>query len=478
MTLTSFGENLYYPFRIFTALSLNFLAGILAASFLTINFQVSWPIFLITFFCLIFTTFINFILKNKFMVLASFGALFLILGLSYYSFFEYKTHVDLPYNQNMEVTGMIIKNPEIDYKQQKLVVKWNKRDSHLPKDAFILVTAPHFPAYHYGEIIKIKGKITEPQNFTEFDYRSYLKRYLIFGTIQNAENITYMGKSKSISTRFNSSLYNISIYFESIINKILPEPHASLADGILLGVKKNIPDSLMTLLQNTGLTHIIALSGFNVTIIVVVLVELFVIYLGRRNTTYVGSALVILFVIMTGASPSVVRAAIFSLLILFGTLMGRKADNLNLMLLAALVMVGLNPYILRYDLGFQLSFLAFAGLIYLGPLISNFFDKVKSKFFPDLLKPALAETLGAQFATTPLILLTFGKVSLIAPVANILIVWIVPWVMLLTFFVGILGMISLPIGKAVAIFLWPLIQFIIKMVELFGNLPGAAVNFK
>lgn len=472
---------LYFSHRIFTFLVLFFLAGILFSSFLTFQFSLIWPVIIIISLGLIFSALINFLLKNTFLVLISFCFIFFVLALCFYTYFDQRTAVVLPFNQKVEFTGRIVKPPVESYKDQQFVIQTDEIKANsqtiLQKRANLLVKTDVFPRYYFGETIHISGQILEPQNFSDFDYRSYLKRYLIFGTVNQPE-ITFINSCRGIYWQSLNSLYLVGQYFEGSINRIFPEPQASLASGLILGIKRNIPDDLMAAFKTDGLTHIIALSGFNVTIIIILLTNTLIPFIGRKYTFAVGLPLILAFVAMTGAPSSVVRAAIFSLMILFGQTIGRQSDKTNLMLVAALAMVLFNPFVERFDLGFQLSFFAFAGLIYLGPLLKNYFEKKKIKKWPVFLKSTLAETLGAQIGVMPIIWLQFGTVSLISPIANLLVVWIIPYAMLLVFVAGILGLIYYPLGLLAGLFAWPALEYIIKMTELLAKLPFASLNFR
>lgn len=464
----------YYPYRIFTILALFFLAGVLIASFIGLDFARVWPVIIFTIICLVFSAFINLLLRNTALILISFTLIFLFLGLLDYSWFESKNIVVLPFNTEIEISGKIVARPQVDFKNQKVIIEFNLPDQK--KTSRVLVSALRFPAYKYDDIIQVRGKLTEPPVFDDFDYRSYLKRYLVYGLINQPKNITYVSHDRSIAGRFIGALYDFSDRFEAALNGVLTEPHASLAAGILLGVKRNIPDDLMTALNATGLTHIIALSGYNVTIIVFVFSAMFIGRIGRRRVFIYGMVMILLFILMTGASSSVVRAGIFSSLILFGGLIGRQADQTNLMLLAAVLMVIVNPFVLRYDAGFQLSFLAFAGLIYISPVVRKIFERKHLKKIPDGIKQPLIETLGAQTAVFPLIWFQFGRLSLIAPLANVLVLPLISLSMALIFITGIFGLIYLPLGQAAGFILWPVLEYIIKIVELLSKIPWASLT--
>jgi len=463
----------YRPYRIFTILALFFLIGIFLASFLDFDFTRIWPVLILVYLCLLFSSFINFLLKNFFLTLISFSFITFFLGVNTYSYFSFRSNVVLPFNSNVDITGRIVARPQIDATKQKLIVEYYLSDQD--KNARVLVSAPRFPLYKYDDVIQVSGVVAEPPIFSDFNYHDYLKRYLVFGLINRPKNIIYVGHDNNLGGRFLGALYDFSGRFETALNNVLSEPQASLSAGILLGVKRNIHENLMNALNITGLTHIIALSGYNVTILVEILVVVFAARLGRRRIFIYGSALVLFFILMTGASPSVVRAGIFSFLILFGRLLGRQADQTNLMLLAAVLMVIANPYILRYDSGFQLSFLAFAGLIYISPQIKKIFEKRNLKKLPDGIKMPLVETLGAQLAVFPLIWYQFGRLSLIAPLSNILVLPLIPLSMLLIFITGVGAMLNFQLGLICSFILWPVLEYIIKIVELLAKVPWASI---
>lgn len=478
---TKIFRDIYRPYRIFTILCLSFLLGVFIASFLSINFISSWPIFAYTILTLLLTAILNQLFEAKVLVLISFCLIALFLGASFYSYCDWKNQRNISFEQDSTIVGKIAKRPEPTFKDQKVVIQITEcsiNGSRLEgaEGAEIIVRLPVFPEYRFGEYLSLQGKISSPENFSGFDYKNYLKRWHIVGEVKNPTNISFRGASTSLIDQGYGLLFDVANTFESALNRVLPEPHSSLASGILLGVKRNIPDDLMLNLQKTGLTHIIALSGFNVTILIAIFAQLLVMYLGRRQTFWAGMILVILFVAMTGASASVVRAAIFSLLILFGSTIGKRADQTNLLLLTALTMVLLNPYILPYDVGFQLSFLAFAGLIYISPIIESYFERKKLKILTGNIGSTLAQTLGAQFAVTPLILGQFGLVSLISPLANILVVLIIPWVMLATFITGLATLIYYPLGQLTVALTWPGLEYILWIVKFLANVPLSAIN--
>lgn len=262
--------------------------------------------------------------------------------------------------------------------------------------------------------------------------------------------------------------------FITIINSLLPEPQASLLNGILFGVKTSMSPALYQALIDTGTLHIIALSGMNISILIT-LVGKTTLFLGRKFSGFLTIVFIILFVWFVGASPSLIRAAIMGFLSLFALYSGRVNWAILTLFLAGLIMLLFNFDFIK-DLSFQLSFLATLGII----LVSS--DKKKFRKNPiDNIIYSIKEnfkiTLAAQIFTLPVILINFHRLSIIAPIANLLIVWAIQPIMIFGFITGILGLIWLPLGVLSAWMVWTGLTYIITAVEWLGKVPGASVEF-
>jgi competence protein ComEC len=241
--------------------------------------------------------------------------------------------------------------------------------------------------------------------------------------------------------------------------------------GILIGQRTTLPDSLNNELSKVGLTHIIAVSGYNLTIIVQ-LVHRLVKKRSKYQATIITLALIGLFVVVTGSSASIIRAAWVSGLSLAAWYYGRTFRPVVLILLTAALTAGWFPPYLWSDVGWHLSFLAFAGVLIVAPQIQARFLKTK----PRLITQLLLETAAAQIMTLPLILYIFGRLSLVALLANMLVVWLIPLAMLLTVVAGLAGMLVPMVAGWVA---WPatiLLAYILELVGLLARLPYASVG--
>lgn len=260
--------------------------------------------------------------------------------------------------------------------------------------------------------------------------------------------------------------------FFAAIFSALPEPQASLGLGYLVGVRTALPADFAAALAVVGLTHIVAVSGYNLTIIVQAVKRLFV-NISAFQTVAFSFVLIAAFLVMTGWSPSIARAAIISGFSLLAWYFGRKFQPLVLLLLGAAITAFISPLYIWGDVGWYLSFLAFTGVLLVAPLVIYFLSERISK---NLLIAVLVETLAAQALTVPYIAVIFGRVSVISPVANLLVVPFIPLAMLLVFITGIVGLVSPYLALWVAVPAKLLMSFTVWTVETLSSISWAQAN--
>lgn len=408
--------------------------------------------------------------------LSLFCFLGLFLGLGYYYFYNnWQNRHTLNYQTKQEIEGQIVELPQIKPTKIQVVLKYGKTK--------ILVNLPRYPEYNYGDTLKFEGIIENPaeiKSFDGFDYGQYLLDKNIRGLVNNPEKITAhvpngCTKWSCLEYSFLKIIYSVGQKFQESLSRILPEPYASFQAGLILGNRTTqIPDSLTSTFNRTGTTHVVAVSGYNITIIISILALCFALF-SRRAAFWATLISISIFIIMTGGSASVVRAGILGGLAAWGKLEGRRVNYLILILATAFAMLLLNPYQIHGDIGFQLSFLAFAGIVYIAPIIDNL--KIMA-ILPSILKNILAETLGAQIAVLPIIIYNFGLVSLVAPIVNILILPVVPLAMFLGFVAGLGGLIWAELGQILAYPSWLVLKYIILVVESAAKIPWAAIVLK
>lgn len=370
--------------------------------------------------------------------------------------------------ESVRVNGTVVSEPE----GEKV-----KRFFFKPEDTKgnIAVTLGKGSDVSYGDTLTLEGDLKEPENKGEFDYKSYLQRYNVFSETSFPEAEPIIIKRNFLEENLitlKKNLFALKNNIVLVLEKIYPEPNASLMLGLLLGIKKTMPDELLEAFNTTGTTHIIALSGFNITIIVMLLKNL-TNNLSRRLKLWLPLLVIILFVLMTGAEATVVRAAIMGSMLLLARFVGRQDDATIAVLFAAFIMILENPFILRFDIGFQLSFACMMGLIYLGPIFQNIFRKL-----PKIISENLGMTLAAQIAAIPILLYYFGAVSLIAPLANILILPAVPLAMAFAAISASFYLLVPFLGEAFGYIGLVLTSYIIGLATLLSNLPYASLNFQ
>lgn len=259
-------------------------------------------------------------------------------------------------------------------------------------------------------------------------------------------------------------------WFADGIRKVIPEPQASLGIGFLVGQRRALPADLVLALQVVGLTHVVVASGYNLTILVRLARKLFV-KVSKYLSALSSVAMILSFIAITGVSPSMARAGLVSGLSLAAWYYGRKFHPIILLLLAVAITVMINPSYAWGDLGWQLSFAAFAGVMILAPLACRYFFGDKK---PGFLQQTLIETVSAQLVTAPIIILAFGQFSNVAVISNLLVLLFVPYAMLCVFIAGI-GALVLPIFTA-GVVAWPaniLLQYMTGVINYLSELPWA-----
>jgi len=400
-------------------------------------------------------------------VLFGLGIIFLAIGNFSYQAQKMISANELLSDKKLQMQLMINDIPQSTPYGFKVGARINKISGISVSTANLLIYLPVDTELKYGELIT--AEVT-PKKYDEKTKWALIKnRYFAQASTKNIE---VEGVSTGWWNIFRGWLLGIRIGLNSSIARALPAPEASLASGLILGEKALISPEMTRLLQASGTTHIIALSGYNITIIM----GLFIFMrqrFSRLINLLIPVGVILLFTIMTGAAPSLVRAALMGSLPLLGRYLGRESDNFIAILLSAVIMSVFNPFLPIYDVGFQLSFVAFIGIAYIAPILQGILERSKISF-----SGILTETIGAQIATIPLLMYYFGTFSVVSPFANVVILTLVPIGMLLSFLVGLAGMVSSATGNFLAVPTYILLHFIIESIRYFGSLPWASWKIK
>lgn len=325
---------------------------------------------------------------------------------------------------------------------------------------------------NFADKLLVEGSLKKPENFEteqgrEFDYVGYLKK----DGIKYILEVDEYEKIGEESWPIRKSLFNFAEKLKTEISNFLPEPKASLLNAILLGDRDGIPGNIRDSFIRTGTIHIMALSGYNISVILDSVLRFGEITFGIKYSFIPAILASILFAIMVGGGASVVRATIMALTVLIAKRVGRTYDALRALSVAVFVMVLINPTILIFDLSFQLSALATLGLILIPERIEKYFKIIKKKF----LRETVVATISAQIAVTPLLLIKTGSFSIISLPANVLIVPVLPIVMFLG---GVIILFSiLPIVSFIpAFFANLLLSYLLFVVDILGNISFASVR--
>jgi competence protein ComEC len=266
---------------------------------------------------------------------------------------------------------------------------------------------------------------------------------------------------------------NIRLKFAAGMRNSLPEPVASFGLGLLMGQRTSLPESVLNSLSIVGLTHIIAVSGYNLTIIIDKVRRRMSKY-SKYQSVVISGMLMFVFVLMTGFSASIVRASLVSSLGLLTWYYGHNIKPLVLLTLTAALTAGYYPLYLWSDVGWWLSFLAFFGVLVIAPLIIKLWEQKGRKL--NTVNSIIIESLCAQIMTAPLIMLVFQRFSLIGIVSNVLTIPLVPLAMLLTLISGVAGMIIPVLSGIVG---WPakvLLTYMLDLAQVMSGAPNAEVK--
>lgn len=276
--------------------------------------------------------------------------------------------------------------------------------------------ADHLP----GTRLRLEGKLSEPPVFDDFDYSAYLARQDVVATM-------YRPKAEVVSEPGDwepaAAVARLRLALDRGIQRSLPEPEASLGAGIAFGRDATLPDEVYEDFRTTGLAHLVAVSGSNVSLVAALVFIVAVPVIGRKWSLLPAAALIAFYVVAAGMSASVVRAAVMAGVFLLGAALGRQQSALAGLGFAAIAMTAQSPAA-AVDAGFQLSVAATAGLIVFGPWLHYLLREGTRRagaaaFVPDLVLLAGALSLAATLATLPIMWVTFGRVSIVGPFANL-----------------------------------------------------------
>ena len=456
--------------KIFLLFSLSFIWGIFFASFFYP--QIFGVLFL--YFLLLSTVIIFFVFyKNKVAAFIALALLTFALGfwLTQEKIEKISSFENAPEEVEFSGRGVIATEPQIKDGRQNLIFKSDGTDYN------VLIQESAFKNYAYGEEIDLKCKLTVPKNMADstFDYKAYLARQDIFYLCQKPQ-IEKTGQN--LGNRFYGAVVALKNKFSRNIYALIPSPEAALLEGLIIGGSGNLSKEIQNNFSRTGMTHIVAVSGYNITIVAeyLMLIGLFL-GLWRRQAFWFALVGIWIFILMTGFPASAIRAGVMGTLLLYAMKNGRLANAGNAILFSAVVMLFWNPLLLRYDVGFQLSFLATLGIVYFYPIFEKYFGE-KLKKYPAafaFIAEILFMSLSAQILVLPIILFNFQTLSLISSVTNILVLPILPITMLVGFLAVAVSFIFQPLAIFFSWAAYLPLHYEIVVINYFANLRLSAL---
>lgn len=346
----------------------------------------------------------------------------------------------------------------------------------------LLVRTPRFPEYAYGDRLVISGVLQTPPEFEGFSYRAYLARKGIHSLIHYPRIAWLEGGQGSA---FLDVMFSIKDRARDLIAAILPDPEAALLQGILLGLRSGIPAGLYDDYNRTGTSHVIVISGANIAVVTALVYQTLGRLVGKRRAFWFTMVGITLYVLLVGADDVVVRAGLMGALYVAARHLGRQATAYVSLFASAMVLTLFRPQSL-WDVGFQLSFAATLGLALLTAPLERLLEQGLSRAIPAeraqrvirALSDVLIVTIAAQTLTLPLIAYTMGRLSVVAPLTNLLILPVQPAIMSLGGSAVLLGLFPYlePLARLVGFAPWLCLKYTNAVVRATATLPLAEVR--
>lgn len=327
-----------------------------------------------------------------------------------------------------------------------------------------------YPRVAFGDTLSFRCHPRQPEAVEGFHYDWLLESRGIYVTCSQPSSL-HITPDPSLSIK--GSLLVMKRFLLDRLAAILSEPHATFIAGLLFGGSDGLVKELQQDFSKTGVTHIVAASGYNVAIFS----QLLLLWLsrsifGKRRALVTVSFFIVGYVVIAGAGASIVRAGCMGLIAVLGKWTGRSPRISNILIFTMAVMLFQNPRLLLDDVGFQLSFVATIALVVVTPRLEGYFN-----FLPDAagIRESVISSIAAILLSTPLLIWQFGSISLIAPFTNLFVLPFLPYLMLLGFVTLLIGCLSIPTGLFLSIFPSSLSSVILHIVTWFGSLPFASL---
>ncbi len=381
------------------------------------------------------------------------------------------------YGQKAEIHGIVTSFPDYREKNTRVFFKAEKikeENMTIFRDisGSLLLIVPSNTVINYGDKLAFTAKLTRPRNFGSFDYLQFLRRFDVQTIAKNPEELIIIKNERKGSLLLRTASRTRDFLARNL-EKVLPPPHSTIAMGILLGIKNELPEFTSQSFKHSALQHLLVVSGFNVTV-VVLLVTILLRKFGALPVFFGSGLSIVFFVAMTGAEAPVFRAALMGLIVGFAIAFGRFSNVRNVFFLAIGVMAVYNPKIVQTDIGFFLSSAATLGIIIGIPLLSNFL-----KFIPEKweLRALFAVIISAQIAVSPVLGFYFNEFPVAGFFSNFFAEPLVPIGMFFSFVSSVMGILPEIPAKLIAVPAYVILEALLWIARLFSGFPVFVVSY-
>jgi competence protein ComEC len=373
-------------------------------------------------------------MSKKIFVFVSILSILLVLRI----FLFFQTNNTYKDNQEISFNTNVLSEPKVYKTYQSFSVS-------APNGEVVYITTDVYPIIHYQDNISISGSLEN----------RLLNNKIRILSIDNPQ-ISFVKNNES---QILAVVKFIRQKIISVFQSVFPKDLSSLMLGIVFGIKTSFSQDFLESLRIVGVMHVIAASGMNVTMVGGFLYFLFISFLRRQVAIILTIFGILFYAILAGFEPSIVRASIMGIIAFSSQILGRQKDSFYALILTGFVMLFISPKLL-VDIGFQLSFLSTLGILF----IPNFFKNNKNPLFSDFLT-----TFSAQIATLPILLSSFGTYSVISLLVNTLVLWTIPFLMIIGGVGAVISFVFEPIARLILYLCLPLLYYFEWCVRVFSQ---------